>query len=119
MEYKHFVVRTFEREPGKWRAKILRYIGKPLFTGRKSVVHYVTGVDRTTPSAALLVALEAIDAGAFSRSATLPEKFWRRRGQRSNARTIDDRPVSSAQRVNQNCIERARFGRASTEQLKK
>jgi hypothetical protein len=111
MEHKHFVVRAFEREPGKWRAKILRYIGKPLFTGRKSIVQYVTGVDRATPSAALLVALEAIDAGAFSRSATLPEKFWRRRGQRSNARTIDNRPVSSAQRASQNNVEETRSRR--------
>jgi hypothetical protein len=65
--------------------------GKPLITGRKSVVHYVTSVDSAMPSAALFVALEAIDAGAFSRAATLGEKFWRRRGQRSNARTFDNR----------------------------
>lgn len=32
----------------------------------------------------LLAALEAIDAGAFPRAPTLPESFWRRRGQRSN-----------------------------------
>jgi hypothetical protein len=120
MEYKQFIVRAFEREPGKWRAKILRPIGKPLITGRKRIVQYISGVDRTTASAALLAALEAIDAGAFARPATLPEKFWRRRGQRSNTPTLDDRSIRPAQRVNQNCIERARFGRASTpERLKK
>jgi hypothetical protein len=99
MEYKGFVVRAFEREPDKWRAKILRQNGEPLIRGRRIIVQYITGVDRATPSAALLAALEAIDAGAFSRAATLPEKFWRRRGQRSNARTFDDRPVTSAQRA--------------------
>jgi hypothetical protein len=108
MEYKQFVVRAFEREPGKWRAKILRPIGKPLRTGQNRVVRFITGVDRTTASAALLVALEAIDAGAFSRPATLPEKFWRRRGQHSNARIIDSRPVSSAQRAIQNGEPRRR-----------
>jgi hypothetical protein len=110
MEYQGYVVRTFEREPGKWRAKILRPIGKSL--GRNRIVQFVTGVDRTTPSAALLVALEAIDAGAFSRSATLPEKFWHRRGQRSNGPISDDRSVPSAQRFTQkNGFERARSGR--------
>jgi hypothetical protein len=83
MEYKRFVVRAFEREPGKWRAKILRPIGKPLRTGQNRVVQFITGVDRTTASAALLAALEAVDAEAFSRAGTLTEKFWRRRGQRS------------------------------------
>ena len=81
MEYKQFVVRAFEREPGKWRAKILRPDGESLIKGRKRIVQFVTGLDRTTPSAALLAALEAIDAEAFSRAPTLPEAFWRRRGQ--------------------------------------
>ena len=111
MEYQGYVVRTFEREPGKWRAKILRPVGKPLVTGRKRIVQFVTGVDRTTSSAALLVALEAIDAGAFSRPATLPEKFWHRRGQRSNGPISDNRSVPSAQRVPQkNDFERTRSG---------
>jgi hypothetical protein len=81
MEYRGFVVRAFEREPDKWRAKILRIDGKPLVTGRKRIVQFITGMDRATPSAALIAALEAIDAGAFSRAPTLPEAFWRRRGQ--------------------------------------
>ena len=102
MEYKRFVVRAFEREPGKWRAKILRPIGKPLRTGQNRVVQFITGVDRTTASAALLAALEAIDAEAFSRAGTLTEKFWRRRGQRSGAPAFDDRTFPPAQRVTQN-----------------
>jgi hypothetical protein len=112
MEYQGYIVRTFEREPGKWRAKILRPVGKSLVAGRNRIVQFVTGVDRTTPSAALLVALEAIDAGAFSRPATLPEKFWHRRGQRSNGPISDHRSVPSTQRVTQkNGFERTRSGR--------
>jgi hypothetical protein len=111
MEYQGYVVRTFEREPGKRRAKILRSVGKSLVTGRKRIVQFITGVDRTTSSAALLVALEAIDAGAFLRPPTLPEKFWHRRGQRSNGPISDNRSVPSAQRVTQkNGFERTRSG---------
>jgi hypothetical protein len=104
MEYKQFVVRTFEREPGKWRAKILRPIGKPLRTGQNRVVQFITGVDRTTASAALLAALEAIDAESFSRANTLTEKLWRRRGHRSNAPKLDDRSIPAVQRANQNHV---------------
>ena len=109
MEYKHFVVRAFEREPGKWRAKILRPDGEPLIKGRKRIVQFVTGLDRKTPSAALLAALEAIDAGAFSRAPMLQETFWRRRGQRSNA--TDDRSAPLA-RAGQKGVERTRSRRA-------
>ena len=112
MEYKQFIVRAFEREAGKWRAKILRLTGKPSVTGRKRIVQYISGVDRATASAALLAALEAIDAGAFARPATLPEKFWRGRGQRSNTPA---RFAPQAKRgTRRDSIERARFGRAST-----
>jgi hypothetical protein len=111
MEYKGFVVRAFERESGRWRAKILRPVGKPLVTGRKRIVQYISGVDRTTASAALIAALEAIDAGAFSLPATLPEKFWRRRGQRENAPAFDDRSVTLPRRAAQNRAERTRSGK--------
>ena len=107
MEYKQFVVRAFEREPGKWRAKILRPDGESLIKGRKRIVQFVTGLDRTTPSAALIAALEAIDAGAFSRAGTLTEKFWRRRGQRSNARPDDGRSIPPA-RAGQKGVGRTR-----------
>jgi len=92
MEYQGFVVEAFEQEPGKWRAKILRSSGKPLITGRKRIWQFVTGIDATTASAALLMALEAIDADTFSSAAPLPEKFWRRRGTRANGRTSDAFP---------------------------
>jgi len=120
MEYHGFVVDAFERDSGKWRAKLSRSSGRPLITGRKRIWQFVTGVDAATAPAALLMALEAIDAGTFSSTTPLPEKFWRRRGQRSNAPTLDGRSIRPAQRVNQNRIERARFGRSSTaEQSKK
>ena len=84
MEYQGYVVDAFERDPGKWRAILSRSSGRPLITGRKKIWRFVTGVDATTASAALLIALAAIDAGTFARATSLPEKFWRRRGQRSN-----------------------------------
>jgi hypothetical protein len=105
MEYEGFIVDAFEREPGKWRAKLSRSSGRPLITGRKRRIwQFVTGIDATTASAALLTALEAIDAGTFSSSAPLPEKFWRLRRQRSNASTLDERSISAAPRAKQNSI---------------
>ena len=104
MENQGFVVEAFEQEPGKWRAKLSRSSGRPLITGRKRIWQFVTGIDATTAPAALLMALESIDAGTFSRAAPLPEKFWRQRRQRSNAPTLDDRSIPAAQRANQNHI---------------
>ena len=106
MEYQGFVVEAFEQEPGKWRAKILRSSGKPLITGRKRIWQFVTGIDATTASAALLMALEAIDAETFSSAAPLPEKFWRRRGKRSNGQTSD--AVPSAKPATQKRVARTR-----------
>ena len=88
MEYQGFVVDAFEREPGKRRAKLLRSSGRPLITGRKRIWQFVTCIDATTAQAALLMALEAIDAGAFSFAAPLREKFWRRRGQHQMRRHL-------------------------------
>jgi hypothetical protein len=117
MEYQGFVVDAFERDPGKWRAKLSRSSGRPLITGRKKIWRFVTSVDATTASAALLIALAAIDGGAFARTASLPEKFWRRGGQRSN---MSASIAPQAKRGTRHSIERARFGRASAaEQSKK
>jgi hypothetical protein len=104
MEYQGFVVQALEQDPGKWRAKILRSSGMPLITGRKRIWQFVTGIDAKTAPAALLMALEAIDAGTFSSAAPLPEKFWRLRRQRSNAPTLDDRSIPAAQSANQNRV---------------
>jgi hypothetical protein len=69
VEYKQFIVRTFEREPGKWRAIVRRSDGKPVMVcrGRVKISEFVAGVDAKTAEAALLAAVAAIDAGAFSR----------------------------------------------------
>jgi hypothetical protein len=114
MEYQGFVVEAFERDPGKWRAKLSRSSGRPLITGRNKIWRFVTSVDATTASAALLMALAAIDAGTFARAASLPEKFWR---QRSNTPAGI---VPQAKRGARHSFERARFGRVNTsEQSKK
>ena len=70
MEYKRFIIKSFEREPGKWRATVKRSDGKPTtVSGRVKLCQFVTGVDATTAEAALQAAIAAIDAGAFSRRA--------------------------------------------------
>jgi hypothetical protein len=70
MEYKQFIVMAFEREPGKWRANVWRANGKAI-TGptdhRPRLAKFVTGMDSKSAQAAMLMALAAIDAGAFSK----------------------------------------------------
>ena len=67
MEYKRFIVQAFEREPGKWRARVQRADRKLLWKGRAKIAEFVTAVDVTTPERAMQMALAAIDRGAFSR----------------------------------------------------
>ena len=74
MEYKWFIVKAFEQKPGKWRARVKRSDGKPLMVAgrdRVKVDEFVTSLDLLTPADALLKAIAAIDAGAFSRRAPL------------------------------------------------
>jgi hypothetical protein len=82
MEYKQFLITTFERQPGKWRSTVRRASGKPLMaTGRTKLEQFITGLDSVTADAAMMMAMEAIDAGSFSRPTTRStEKFWRRGG---------------------------------------
>jgi hypothetical protein len=68
LEYKRFFIRPFEREVGKWRAKIRRSDGKPIVVGHKRLQWFETGLDAGTPDAAMLMALNAIDSGMFSSS---------------------------------------------------
>jgi hypothetical protein len=96
--------------PGKWRARLSRSNGRPLITGRKKLWRFVTSVDATTASAALLMALAAIDAGTFARTASPPEKYWRRGGQRSS---LSARIVPQAKRGTRHSLAWAQFGRAS------
>ncbi len=67
MEYKQFVVRAFEREPRKWRASVERADGKAVMTmtNRRTLAKFVTGVDVKSAQAAMLMAIAAIDPGAF------------------------------------------------------
>ncbi len=70
VEYKHFFVKAFQREPAKWRASVKRLDGKPLMLvspDRLKLDQFITGVDSLTPKDALLLAVAAIDAGTFSR----------------------------------------------------
>jgi hypothetical protein len=74
MEYKHFVVKAFQQERGKWRASIKRSDGTPLAVvgpHRVKIAQSVTHVDSFTAEEAFSMAIEAIDAGAFSLRATL------------------------------------------------
>jgi hypothetical protein len=70
MEYKQFVVCAFEREPGKWRASVERADGKAIMamTNRRTLAKFVTGVDVKSAQVAILMAMAAIDAGAFSKA---------------------------------------------------
>ena len=87
MEYKRFVVRAFEQEPGKWRASIRRADGKPvkIIGGKKLEQGNMSGDERTA-AAALVTAMAAIDAGTPALGGVATEKFWRRRGQFSRDR---------------------------------
>jgi len=71
MEYKQFVVKAFEREPGKWRASVERANGKVLLRAmarrRRALDKFITGMDATAAEAAMRMAIAAIDANAFSR----------------------------------------------------
>ena len=78
MEYKRFIVRAFAQDSGKWRARIWRVDGAPIaLAGRKKLRFFVTGIDADTAPDALLMAMAAIDAGAFSADRVHREKYWR------------------------------------------
>ena len=72
MEYKRFIVRAFEREPGKWRASVERADGKAIMTmtNRRTLNKFVTGVDVKSAQVATLMAMAAIDAGAFLKASS-------------------------------------------------
>lgn len=80
MEYKQFIVTVFEPQPGKWRARVRRRSGRALIaTGRTKMDEFVISADANTASKAMIMAMDAIDAGAFSRKTSRStEKFWRR-----------------------------------------
>jgi hypothetical protein len=66
VEYKQYIVKAFERVPGKWRASVKRSDGRPLMVAsRTKLAEFVTGLDSLTAKDALRDALAAIDAGTF------------------------------------------------------
>ena len=98
MEYKQFVVKAFEREPGKWRASVERANGKALLKAiarrRRALDKFITGMDATGAEAAMRMAMAAIDANAFSRISDRDRRQARAavqdiepRGERANAQT--------------------------------
>ncbi|MGC2694151.1 MAG: hypothetical protein WA738_00010 [Candidatus Angelobacter sp.] len=97
MEYKQFVVKAFEREPGKWRASVERANGKALLRAmarrRRALDKFITGMDATAAESAMRMAMAAIDANAFSRISSRDKRQARlapndieTRGTRADAR---------------------------------
>jgi len=79
VQYKQFTISAYEREPGKWRARVRRTSGGVLIAGRRKVLEFVTAMDSASEADAMTVAIAAVDAGAFSRPIRQgSEKFWRR-----------------------------------------
>jgi hypothetical protein len=69
MEYQHFIVNVFQEGPRKWRAGVQRSDGRPLVVAgphNVEIAQSITHVDSLTAEDALRMAIEAIDAGAFS-----------------------------------------------------
>jgi hypothetical protein len=80
VEYKQLIVKAFEQAAGKWRASVKRSDGKPLMiVGRAKLAQFVTGLDSVTANDALLMAVAAIDAGAFLCRTPLPPTSSARR----------------------------------------
>jgi hypothetical protein len=74
MEYRHFIVNAFQQRPSKWRASVRRSDGTPLAVvgpHKAKIAQSVTHIDTLTAEDALRMAIEAIDAGAFSYRAGL------------------------------------------------
>ena len=82
MEYKRFIINAFEQGPGCWRASVRRANGKPLLARKRTrLEQFITVSDAPSADVAMMMAMEAIDVGTFSRStARSTEKFWRRAG---------------------------------------
>jgi hypothetical protein len=79
VEYKRFTINAYERERGKWRARVRRTSGRALIAGRVKLIEFVTAKDGSSEADAMSMAIEAIDAGAFSRATKRSsERFWRR-----------------------------------------
>jgi hypothetical protein len=78
MQYKTFLIKAFQPEDGKWRARITRAHGRPLTSADPKRRELITSVDCSSAVEALTMAMETIDAPSFS-GCTEPstEKYWR------------------------------------------
>jgi hypothetical protein len=63
-----FLISAFEQGPGKWSARIGRAHGRPLKSRDGRLREFVTSVDQSSAVAASIMAMEAADAGSFSRN---------------------------------------------------
>jgi hypothetical protein len=102
MEYEHFSVIAFERQPNKWRARIRRADGMPVvIQGLKKLEEFVTGIDCETAQAALMMGIAAIDAGSSNVAAIRGAGVESR-----DARAIGASPLLSERC----CFSHLRFG---------
>ncbi len=67
MQYKGFDISAFEKEPGKWRARIFRANGRPSNATNRKLQELVASADPSSAVAALTLVMEAID-GLFFRN---------------------------------------------------
>jgi hypothetical protein len=75
MDYKQFTISAFEREPGRWRARVRR---TAIVQGRAKLIESITPSDSSTAVDAMIVAMNAIDVGEFSPPGQRKsERFWR------------------------------------------
>jgi len=65
VNYKRYLIETFEREPMRWRARIKRLDGRNIRVRVPQMEHasITTPADSPTPETAVDVARKAIDAG--------------------------------------------------------
>jgi hypothetical protein len=73
MKYKGFSISVFEREPGKWRARIT-----PPLRGRLGpTIQFANSVDHSSALEAMTRAMELIDGLPLCRNTRIIEKHWR------------------------------------------
>jgi hypothetical protein len=79
MQYKGLEITAFEREPGKWCARIAAANGRPLKGDDRKLLELATSANLASAVDALTLAMEAVDAGGlfFRNAGRGTERFWR------------------------------------------
>jgi hypothetical protein len=77
MQYKGFDIKTFEQEPGKWRARIFRANGRPSNDTNQKLQEFVASADPSSAVDTLILAMEAIDDLLSRNSNWKMERHWR------------------------------------------